>query len=103
MAEIKLTPDELLAQSTEFSSLQSEYEALFVQVTTALNSMNENWSENLARNFTGKIQSAQKKFSSVANMLTNGAAAARMSANTFSTPSQILAQLGGDFDKASDA
>ncbi len=102
MAKIKLSPEELMAQSTEFSSLQSEYEALFAQATTALNGMNESWSPNLSHNFSGKIQSAQKKFSSVTNMLANGAAAARISASVFTTPSNILAQLNGFFDKTSD-
>lgn len=100
MAEIKLTPEELTAQSAEMASLQKEYETLFGQVTTALNGINDNWSENLASNFSGKIQSAQKSFSSVANMLLNGSSAAKISAAGFTTPGEVLSKIDGFFDKA---
>lgn len=97
MANIKLTPEELLAQSTELTSLQTEFESLFSQVTNSLNGLNESWSESLASNFAGKITAAQKSFASVANMLTNGASAARVSANGFTAPGAVLALLcGGD-------
>ena len=87
MADIKYTPEQLLAQSAEMSSLQSEYTALFAQVTNALNNMNDSWSENLSRNFSAKIQSAQKSFSSIANMLDNGANAAKLGATSHSPTS----------------
>lgn len=48
---IKLTPEELLAQSTEMASIQSEFESLFSQVTSSLNNLNGSWSEALAGNF----------------------------------------------------
>lgn len=85
MPEIKLSPEELMAQSTEMASLKSEYEALFSQVTNALNGINDSWSENLSSNFSGKIQSAQKSFASVANMLLNGSTAAKLTSLTFSS------------------
>lgn len=95
MAKIKLTPEELLAQSTEMASIQSEFEALFSQVTSSLNSLNESWSEALASNFAGKITAAQKSFASVAEMMANGAAAARVGANTFAEPGSVLSLLCG--------
>ena len=95
MAEIKLTPEELTAQSVEMASLQSEYEGLFRQVTNSLNGINESWSENLASNFSGKIQSAQKSFSSVANMLLNGSSAARIGSLTFASGTGIGDILSG--------
>ncbi|MGN1141074.1 MAG: WXG100 family type VII secretion target [Oliverpabstia sp.] len=98
MAKIKLTPEELLAQSTEMASIQSEFETLFSQVTSSLNSLNESWSEALASNFSGKITAAQKSFSSVAEMMANGAAAARVGANTFSEPGAVLALICGGTD-----
>lgn len=67
--DIKLTPEELIAQSTELTSLQTEFESVFSQLTSTLNSMNDSWSATLAGNFAGKIQAAQKSFTSVANML----------------------------------
>ena len=73
MADIKLTPEELMAQAQEMTSLQGEFESLFGQVSTALQGMNDSWSENLASNFAGKITAAQKTFTSVTNMLGNGA------------------------------
>ncbi len=79
MAKIKLTPEELLAQSAELASLQTEFQTLFSQVTSALNSLNGSWSEALAGNFSGKIAAAQKSFASVADMLQNGADAAKRS------------------------
>ncbi|MFR3320600.1 MAG: WXG100 family type VII secretion target [Lachnospiraceae bacterium] len=64
--DIKLTPEELIAQSTELTSLQTEFESVFSQLTSTLNSMNDSWSATLAGNFAGKIQAAQKSFTSVA-------------------------------------
>ena len=95
MANIKLTPEELLAQSTEMASIQAEFTALFSQVTSSLNNLNNNWSEALAGNFSGKITAVQKSFSSVADMMANGAAAARVGANTFAEPGAVLALLCG--------
>lgn len=96
MPNIKLTPEELLAQSAEMASLQKEFESLFSQVTNSLNGLNESWSEALASNFAGKIAAAQKSFSSVAAMLANGASAARISANGFSEPGAVLSLLCGN-------
>lgn len=87
MADIKYTPSELLAQSAEMTALQSEYDALFVKTTNALNGLNESWSANLSKNFSGKIQSAQKSFSSILNMLTNGSMAAKLGATSHSPTS----------------
>ena len=56
--DIKLTPEELIAQSTELTSLQTEFESVFSQLTSTLNSMNDSWSATLAGNFAGKIQAA---------------------------------------------
>ena len=97
MADIKYTPSELLAQSAEMSALQSEYDALFVKTTSALNGLNESWSENLSRNFSGKIQSAQKSFSSIINMLSNGSIAAKLGATSHSPTSieSFFSSLGG--------
>lgn len=105
MADIKITPEELLAQSAEMTSLQSEYESLFSQVTNALNGINDSWSENLARNFSGKIQSAQKSFTSITNMLANGSAAARLGATSHSPTSMdsYLSQLEEGFDRVNSA
>ena len=100
MADIKYTPSELLVQSAQMAALQSEFDALFKQTTNALNGMNESWSENIARNFSGKIQSAQKSFSGILNMLSNGSAAARLGATSHS-PTAIESFLGSldRFDK----
>lgn len=98
MADIKLTPEELMTQAQEMTSLQGEFESLFGQVSTALEGMNDSWSENLASNFAGKITAAQKTFTSVTNMLGNGALVASKSASTFSEPENllgILATAGG--------
>lgn len=99
---IKLTPEELLSQSTEMASIQSEFEALFSQVTNSLNNLNNSWSEALSGNFSGKISAAQKSFSAVAEMMENGATAARVSANTFSEPGTVLSALSADMGSASE-
>lgn len=98
---IKLTPEELLAQSTEMASIQSEFESLFSQVTSSLNNLNGSWSEALAGNFSGKISAAQKSFSSVAEMMANGATAARVGANTFSEPGAVLSLICGGGESGS--
>lgn len=98
---IKLTPEELLAQSTEMASIQSEFESLFSQVTSSLNNLNGSWSEALAGNFSGKISAAQKSFSSVAEMMANGATAERVGANTFSEPGAVLSLICGGGESGS--
>ena len=98
---IKLTPEELLAQSTEMASIQSEFESLFSQMASTLNNLNGCWSEALAGNFSGKICAAQKSFSAVAEMMANGATAARVGANTFSEPGAVLSLICGGGESGS--
>lgn len=93
MADIQLTPEELLSQSTEMFNLQNEYESLFQQVKNSLEGINNSWSPNLASNFSGKITSAQNSFSSIINMFGNGANAAKASATRFGTPSSWLSNI----------
>lgn len=96
MANINLDPSVLLAQSAEMENLGKEYEALFSSVGSVLNQTNNNWSPNLAHNFSGKIASAQKGFSEVVDMLGYGASAAKASAERFqSIDSQLAKVLGG--------
>lgn len=83
MAEIVLTPEMLIAQSTQMQTLAGEFESLFSQTTTVLHGMNDSWSENIATNFVSKILLAQQSFSSITNMLNNGSAAARFGALSF--------------------
>lgn len=83
MAEILLTPEILIAQSSQMQTLGNEFESLFSQVTTVLHGMNDSWSENIATNFVSKILLAQQSFSSIVNMLENGSAAARVGAMSF--------------------
>ncbi|MBQ3385656.1 MAG: hypothetical protein IJG59_10680 [Erysipelotrichaceae bacterium] len=94
MADIKLNPQELLAQASEMNSIKSAYESLNTQLLNALNGINDSWSENIAGNFIGKIQSAKKSLLSIANMMMNGSTAARVSAMSFLEPNQILAGFG---------
>ena len=94
MADIKLNPQDLLAQAAEMNSIKSAYESLNTQLLNALNGINDSWSENIAGNFIGKIQSAKKSFLSIVNMMGNGSTAARVSALSFLEPNQILAGFG---------
>lgn len=95
MARIVLTPSELLAQSTELSSLTNEYERLFSGVAGILTNLNDNWSQALSNNFSSKIISAQSSFSSIVELLGNGAATARTSAETFQSVDSLLGQKFG--------
>lgn len=83
MDEIILTPELLFEQSEQMTSLMNEYETLFKAVTQACQGMNASWSENLAKNFAGKIDAAQKSFMSISNMFGNGALAAKTVGLTF--------------------
>lgn len=83
MAEIVLTPEMLIAQSTQMQTLAGEFESLFTQTTTVLHGMNDSWSENIGTNFVTKILLAQQSFSSITNMLKNGSAAAKFGAMSF--------------------
>lgn len=94
---IKLTPAQLMAQADEMRSLEQDYEALFKGVTNELNSINGNWSRNLAHNFEGKITSAQRAFSHITSLLNKGATAAANSAKTFETvDSQLSKMMNGE-------
>ena len=46
MGKIQLTPEELLSQSQEMSSLKNQYESLFQSVDGILNDVNNSWSES---------------------------------------------------------
>lgn len=93
--KIELTPSELLAQSAEMTSLMQSYESLFNSVTNELNSINANWSKNLAHNFAGKITSAQKTFGEMIEYLSKGSEIARTSAGTYESVDKQLATLFG--------
>ena len=90
---IQLSPADLMAQSAKLSSLQGEFETLFSSITSELNSVNSNWSTNLANNFAGKITSAQNGLAQVVQLLGNGAKAAATSAETFSSVDTALQNL----------
>ncbi len=97
---IRLTPEELHAQSGEMNALMQEYEELFSKTTGILNSTNADWSANLANNFTAKILSAQKGFSSVVDVLGFGVEAVKSSAETFNN---LDANLSKAIDGAKSA
>ena len=94
MAErIQLTPSELQAQAAEMKALEGEYTALFAAVSSELKSVNGNWSSNLAHNFEGKINSAQKIFAQITQELSNGAQTADTCAVTFESVDTELSKL----------
>lgn len=92
MALIKLDAAELKYQASEMTALGTEYEHLFSSVSSILKDVNNNWSPNLANNFSGKIASAQKGFSNVVEMLNFGAEAANSSAESFENIDVVIAQ-----------
>ena len=77
-----LTPELLLEQSQEMSSLCAAYDSLFSSISSDLNGINGSWSDLLSNNFSGKIGSAQKTFSGTLNMLQNSAGSIRAVAQT---------------------
>ena len=100
--KIQLTPQELLSQSQEMLSLQKEFETLFGQSQTLLNQVNDNWSANLANNFSGKLLSAQKGFRQITSMLEAGGNLAAESAKSYESVDALLAkQISGDSPLAS--
>ncbi len=91
--KIVLSPEVLTAQSNEMRALMNEYESLFASVTSLLEDVNNNWSANLANNFSSKITSAQSSFASIVDMLGWGAEAALNSATTMESVDSALAQM----------
>ena len=81
--DIRLSPELLMAQSSEMNKLATEYGTIFTQAKNVLHGMNECWSTNIASNFVSKITLAQNSFSSIVNMLNDGAQAANYAAKTF--------------------
>lgn len=99
-SRIKLTPNELKGQASQMLALGNEFEQLFDGVVSDLNSVNRNWSANLANNFTGKITSAQGRFKHISDMLASGAAVANLSANNYEEADSLLTKVvGGDLFK----
>ena len=78
----ELTPELLLEQSQEMSSLCAAYENLFANISSDLNGINGSWSDLLSNNFSAKIGSAQKSFSGALTMLRNSASSTRSVAET---------------------
>ena len=99
-SRIKLTPDELKGQASQMLALGNEFEQLFDGVISDLNSVNKNWSANLANNFTGKITSAQGRFKHISDMLASGAAVANLSAVNYEEADSLLTKVvAGDLIK----
>ena len=80
MADIIITPEELLAQAAQMTSVQTSLENVFSQLDNVLEVMNSCWSAVISQNFVGKIQNAQKVCSKIVEMFGNGADSAKMSA-----------------------
>lgn len=95
--EITLTPELLKSQAGQMEQLMGQYDSLFSNVTSTLNTVNNNWSENLSNNFASKIISAQKSFSGILDTLQYGANAASTSAESFlDIDAQLAKVLGGN-------
>ena len=95
---IVLNATELIAQSDSMKALREEYNAMFSQVSSVLNQMNDGWSENLANNFTGKIATAQKGFAKIVEMLECGEMVAKEAATSFEDINAVMArQISGGF------
>lgn len=89
---LSLTPELLTSQAQEMANLRQQYQQLFQETSLILKEVNGSWSEYLANNFLGKIQSAQKGFNNVDLMLANGSAAAMLSVNNLAERDQNLAR-----------
>ena len=74
-------------------TLAEDYETLFGNVGSTLTKVNGNWSQNLANNFTGKINTAQRSFQLITRELMNGAQIADTSAKTFESVDSGLTKL----------
>ncbi len=96
--KIQLTPEELKSQSAEMSALNEEMTTLFGGISREMNTVNSNWSPNLANNFSGKINCVNTSFSDLSAMFGFGAEAARTSAETMETVDATLGKMmfGGD-------
>ena len=90
---IKLSPEMLISQAAQLSTLSNDFNNLFDSVVSELNTINGNWSKNLANNFAGKIVSAQNGFRSVVDALNNGSEAARICAESFENIDDVLAKM----------
>lgn len=92
----ELTPELLLEQSQEMENLCSAYERLFSDISSDLQGMNGSWSDFLANNFSGKIDSAQKAFAGTLTMLRNSAESTRLVAEaTQEMDASWASKIGG--------
>lgn len=91
MSSISLSPTELLNQADQMFTLMSSYDSLFMEVRHILHTVNDNWSENLANNFEGKIASSCRCCEVVMDVLQFGGDAARKSAEQFQQIDTVLA------------
>lgn len=73
------------------TALNEEMSSLFNSISREMNSVNSNWSANLAQNFSGKIDSVNSSFSSLSSLFTTGAEAAMVSAESMESVDKYLA------------
>lgn len=88
----KINVEQLTEQSNQLKSLKEEYNAMFANVTSILNEMNEGWSENLSNNFSTKIASAQKGFAKIIEMLECGEFVAKEAAQSYEDVNNVMAR-----------
>ncbi len=89
---IKILTADLVAQANTMKTLKEDYNALFGQVVSILNEMNDGWSENLSNNFSTKITTAQKGFAKIVEMLESGETVAKEASTGFTEINAAMAK-----------
>ena len=92
-AKIKITSSELIAQSDKLSEISDAYKNSMKQVETILNSVNSNWSKNIANSFSVKISQTTSIFSSLTNLIDNSVKAAINAAEGYTTIDKQLEKI----------
>ncbi|MGN0555262.1 MAG: WXG100 family type VII secretion target [Candidatus Fimenecus sp.] len=99
---IKLTPQELRAQSQALEQISEQYRSVLRNTDRVLKRVNSNWSYRLANNFTTKIHSVSKASENLVTMLAQSAEAARSASESFTTVDAQLAKYVGGNSPSSD-
>lgn len=94
---IKLTPQELRAQSQALEQISEQYRSVLRNTDRVLKRVNSNWSYRLANNFATKIHSVSKASENLVTMLAQSAEAARSAGESFTTvDAQLAKYVGGE-------
>lgn len=91
--KIKITPQELIAQSDKLYEISVSYKKSMKEVEGILNSVNSNWSKNISNSFSTKIKESTSIISSLTTLIDQSSKAAKNAAESYTTIDKQLEKI----------